>query len=115
MSEIKPALTVEEWEHREFAVGEAPSRDKQGHMLFGYISDTTGELFLGWNGVEMHAVKNAAPLAALALYDQPFGFTREDVEELRRVTKATEWSDGGSWDFSDLADRIEALLPPEKP
>lgn len=44
-----------------------------------------------------------AALAGLALLDQPFGFTRADVEALRRADPVT---------FADLAARIEALLPP---
>lgn len=57
---------------------------------------------------------------ALALYGQPFGFTREDVKVIRA---AIPWIHQ-RWDESvrpemellaSLADRIEALLPPEEP
>ena len=56
-----------------------------------------------WSVLIREPVRHA--LAALSLYKQPFGFTREDVEHLR----------GGfhAHDFTSLADRIEALLPPE--
>lgn len=40
-------------------------------------------------------------IAAYALHGQPFGFTWADVDELRSEAR-----------FDSLADRIEALLPP---
>jgi hypothetical protein len=104
VSEIKPALTSEEWEHFEFATGERP-----GDTLFGYINPDTRALHLGWNGDGMKPVKNSAPLAALALYGQPFGFTREDVRELRAMSVNGFTYFG----LNSIADRIEALLPPE--
>ena len=57
-------------------------------------------------------------LAALALDEQPFGFTREDVEILRACMVGFDGS--YPWDadmidrFRSLADRIAALLPPEE-
>jgi len=59
-------------------------------------------------------------LAALCLHGQLFGFTWEDVRRLRGVfwamsqwgkNHAIEWA-GDEWGES-VADRIEALLPPE--
>lgn len=51
-------------------------------------------------------------LAAIALYGQKFGFTREDVTYLRWA-----FDDAGRHDLSEGLDsirrRIEALLPPE--
>jgi hypothetical protein len=111
VSEIKPALTSEEWEHFEFATGERP-----GDTLFGYINPDTRALHLGWNGDGMKPVKNSAPLAALALYGQPFGFTREDVTKLRAVLESLIGYPSHEWDtIESVADRIEALLPPEPP
>lgn len=56
--------------------------------------------------------------AALALHNQPFGFTREDVNWLRTITEYTEYSTHMDEEqikrTEFLADRIEALLPPEK-
>ncbi len=52
-------------------------------------------------------------LAARCLFEQPLGFTREDVEDLRKISRQSEeawWLD----DLSSLADRIENLLPPEE-
>lgn len=57
-------------------------------------------------------------VAALALYDQPFGFSRNDVTLLRYVAdligamhldRHEEWT---QQDIRDLADRIDVLLPP---
>lgn len=51
--------------------------------------------------------------AAYNLFGQPFGFTREDVEMVRNEAgnNSTGSADGAAW--NSLADRIEALLPPE--
>lgn len=53
-------------------------------------------------------------LAALALYGQPFGFTREDVQKLRKIHDDADLRLG--YDdrqfVSALARRIESLLPP---
>lgn len=108
---IPPALTAEEWELKEFSVG---GRD----VLFGFQS-SLGLLRLGWNGDALRPVENSHPLAALALYGQPFGFTREDVDLIRHVEEVND-SDMYSLSveklaqYSSLADRIEALLPPEQ-
>lgn len=61
-------------------------------------------------------------IAAANLHGQPFGFTREDVECLRELAKhynddADNYETTGPaavW-LSALADRIEALLPPDDP
>ncbi len=64
-------------------------------------------------------------LAAIALYGQPFGFTREDVKAIRDLLRmgctcgVIEALDYKDWDDAQnilptLADRIEALLPPEE-
>ena len=62
-------------------------------------------------------------VAALCLHGQPFGFTREDVELLHQAagdaeSEARPYPDGcaeARAPFDNLADRIEALLPPEAP
>lgn len=56
-------------------------------------------------------------LAALALQDQPFGFTREDVRVLRAIAEviAPDYPADPDADLSSIADRIAALLPPEEP
>jgi len=56
-------------------------------------------------------------LAALCLYGQPFGFTREDVVMLRcvEVVCRRESLVEPASSMASLADRIAALLPPETP
>jgi len=104
MSSIKPALTAEEWEQ--------------------IPQDTRAEGDRFWENAwgeqcERHET------AARALYGQPFGFTREDVEKLRGVAWVHDQvaaiapgsgvEDCGLRDWAiSLADRIEALLPPDK-
>lgn len=51
-----------------------------------------------------------APLAAFALAGQPFGFTAADAAVLRRAA-ATVANDTAAA-LHDLADRLEALVPP---
>lgn len=94
---MKPALTKEEW-----------AEALQNEALFG-----------------RRAPEQAQVVAALALRGQPFGLEREDVEllrwlhtfvrdhDLRKVTH--EWDKYGRdlKRIAALADRIEALLPPE--
>jgi len=59
-------------------------------------------------------------LAALALHGHPFGFTHEDVTTLRELAKDAKFRKIGngtmklSIALTGLADRIAALLPPEK-
>lgn len=86
---IKPALTAEGWARSELLID--PEDDP----------------------------KHRHQYAALALHGQPFGFTREDVENVRDTVSAI-WSSVPSdaaapWGraMESLADRIEALLPPE--
>jgi len=52
-------------------------------------------------------------VAAVNLYGQPFGFDRSDVRELRSTADDAN-TVGGAW-LESIADRIEALLPPEEP
>lgn len=95
MSEIKPALTPEQWERREASFFGINMRLEEDGVGFGVADCET--IF---DDEERHA------LAALCLHEQPFGFTRDDVDEL--------WSAiANGWDgLKSLADRIEALLPP---
>lgn len=105
---IKPALTAEGW--------------AQKYHYSADIDPATGNLRInhdeGWvtidgsasGKLERHAI------AALALYGQPFGFTREDVEVLRREAY-DEWYGASHPNPGDvmlsIAARIEALLPLE--
>ena len=101
MSEpIKPALTPEEWADPEHNVR------RDGFWLYepGQMCLVVGA---DKKGVSIEELRHA--VAALTLYGQPFGFTREHVTILR--TCALEFSEYG---LHDIADRIAALLPPEK-
>ena len=91
--EVKLALTAEEWK---FEIGKR------------YFEITLAN------------PKIAHKTAAMNLYEQPFGFTREDVKVLRDLADHNHML--GYDDrrrvmgnvFEDLASRIEALLPPEE-
>ncbi len=92
---MRPALTAEWWE-------DVHDEDMRPGLLY--------EVCYLWGAERPHAV------AAIALEGQPFGFTREDVKELRGVAEDYEHRGLTPCPFdtlNDLADRIEALLPPE--
>ena len=88
---MNPALTLEEWAD--------------------WINDGDLTPILEQYGEVSHQ------MAAVALHGQSFGFTREDVQFLRWCQKDARKKDGPliaeGFDFERIADRIEALLPPE--
>jgi len=114
MSEpIKLALTKEEWD-----VWHDAGQLRRDTLYVG----TKGRGMLGLQRVivqppspmdtECHAV------AALCLYQQPFGFTQEDAEILRQIAPfvvgaSIAQRDLRAWAHR-LADRIAALLPPSE-
>ena len=98
---ITPALTPEEW---------------RGILHGGQRIEVGGDLVVGLYEGEFYAATDSglagataedrrSAVAALALADQPFGFTWEDADLLREL--ATEYPL-----LSSIADRIAALLPP---
>lgn len=98
---IKPALTPEEW--KEF-VSQEP--------LFKWVdlaNPDVRKLVLRPRAATDQP--NFHGIAALALYGQPFGFTREMLSALRELsTLAPDHAE--LWELADAAtDRIEALLP----
>lgn len=95
MSEIKNALTPEEWV------------DALQRVRIDPAHDVDIDVAIGW--VRYHKSSQHA-LAALALYNQPFGFTQADVELLRDLEDAP---DDQRLAVEPLRKRIEALLPPE--
>lgn len=114
MSDIKPVLTAEEWEVR-LNGGFTSVKDPVG---IPYVEDGTVVVTYD-SGFAAQTVpeEERHALAALALYGQPFGFTREDVELLRGF-RSGYWETGTEdmarseeADYENLADRIEALLP----
>jgi hypothetical protein len=103
MSEIKPALTAGEW---------------AGVSLLRKRTYNNGPMI---NGIALMVLESEAPqlnrpqaMAALCLHEQPFGFTRWDVIALRAMQDRINFEalDRGIPSVKDLADRIEALLPP---
>lgn len=114
---MKPALTAEEWA----PVGMKCRIEPMGndHKRGWYVIDGVAI----FEYIEQHA------LAALALYNQPYGFTQEDVKALRagRTIQEDNSYSGNRYDedkwaaisgflerFDSLADRIEALLRPKE-
>lgn len=55
-------------------------------------------------------------LAALCLHGQPFGFQRHMVRRLRQSADVMDTALRSAWanELREIADRIEALLPPEE-
>lgn len=96
-----PAMTPDEW--KELATESVASFDE-----FDVVD---GELNMN---CEMWVpVKNRHRVAALALHEQPFGFTRADVEMLDDPWGGNA---GRAWTIEEwhaLRDRIAALLTPE--
>lgn len=109
-AEIQAALTPEEWARFAANMGRLDIEilknlfDGRPHITIAFRVRNGDEIFSFEHG-ERHA------LAALCLHGQPFGFTQEDVELLRRSAE-NELSGGTAERLSGLADRIAALLPP---
>lgn len=101
---MKPALTAEEWEN---AKGEGVQFGNASVILWRTGGTLSVEPVNEDAGMHLEPSQRHG-LAALALSGQPFGFTREDVEEIRAAGPI-----GGI--LYSIADRIEALLPPELP
>lgn len=94
--QIKPALSATEW-----------ASWRRGVMNSDLLEFSAEDI--GGNEYRRHAV------AALALYGQSYGFTQDDVQLLRGIAAGHELIMGRWPRAADLADRIQALLPPEKP
>lgn len=113
-----PALTPEEWER--WLASKHLRRDR---VMTPQEIERHGQRQTGvqygwpWSGFTITAEVTTAglnasfdhALAALALHQQSFGFTKEDVEWIRRQS----WGDDRMDELqASLANRIEALLPP---
>lgn len=127
---IAPALTAEEWARMLTPI------DKYGNRG-GCFRDTSVFFWFNNDGFDAHNItgydgetSNYPPearhaLASLALYGQPYGFTREDVSALHEdicVQQLSRQAMGREWPIEfvarmerlgSLLQRIEALLPPE--
>lgn len=100
---MKPALTKEEWEEggpEHWTL--TPDANDGFRFEYGEFQKFHSLCFPNRKGV-----------AALALFDTPFGFAREDVEMLRTMAFGVGGDGMDGAPLEELADRIEALLPPE--
>jgi hypothetical protein len=125
--DIPPALTPEQWEARDYrqAAGELDTWAKKAEQQSADDStEYVAKLGLNANGsvIVMSRAHDRvlvppparAALAAFALAEQPFGFTREDVLALRAAAETAEDA-GIARSLRSLATRLEALLPPTAP
>ena len=116
---LKAAMTKEEWVRKEAPGNGALLRgfdDNDGGVILEaytvYDKETpiVLELPIVWGeSAYRYPITNRHGAAALCLHEQPFGFTRKDVKTLRAADPA--FGDCGI--LHAIADRIEALLPPE--
>jgi hypothetical protein len=125
--DIPPALTPEQWEARDYrqAARELDTWAKKAEQQSADDStEYVAKLGLNANGsvIVMNRAHDQvlvppparAALAAFALAEQPFGFTREDVVALRAAAETAEDA-GVARSLRSLATRLEALLPPTAP
>ena len=125
--DIPHALTPEQWEARDYrqAARELDTWAKKAEQQSADDStEYVAKLGLNANGsvIVMSRAHDRvlvppparAALAAFALAEQPFGFTREDVVALRAAAETAEDA-GIATSLRSLAPRLEALLPPTAP
>jgi hypothetical protein len=121
-----PALTPEQWEARDYRQV-ARELDSWAKTQDGAAEDDATEYVakLGLSASGSVIVMNRAhdrvlvppparaPLAALALADQPFGFTAADVHAVMQAAGRAE-GEGAAAGLRDLGQRIQGLLPPAR-
>jgi hypothetical protein len=120
-----PALTLEQWEARDYrqaardldrwrqARADSASEDDATEYVAKLGLDPSGSVIVMNRAHDRALVPPPARavLAAFALAEQPFGFTHDDVAAVRRAAANTP--DGtAAGVLRNLADRLEALLPP---
>jgi len=119
-----PALTPEQWDALDYR---QPARDldawAKAHAEAQEEDATEYVAKLGLDRAGSVVVMNRAhdralippparaPLAALALAGQPFGFSRADVELVESAAARSDGPDAAAA-LRDLAQRIRNLLPP---
>ena len=111
---MNPALTPEEW--AEIRTGDLPRVVWAGGPTdIELLTDGHGE----YPNTYTITQSRRQAVAALCLHEQEFGFTRDMPQTLRTAAeKLRVLTDAPHWHWTDLnrmADRIEALLPPEEP
>ena len=121
---LSPALTPEQWDARDYRQSAreldawADAEDKAGQ---DDATEYVAKLGLSQSGavVVMNRAHDRvlippparAVLAALALMEQPFGFTAGDIEAIRQAADAMT-DEGARGALRGLADRIASLVPP---
>jgi hypothetical protein len=120
-----PALTPEQWEARDYRQ-QARELDSWAKARGGYAGADDATEYVAKLGLDENAsviVMNRAhdrvlvppparaALAAFALAEQPFGFTQDDVQAVRRAADGSQHEPTAAA-LRDLGKRIEALLPP---
>jgi hypothetical protein len=124
VDEARPALTPEEWEAKDYR---QPARELDGWAKAqpSAAGDDATEyvaklgLSPGGSVIVMNRAHDRvlippparAALAAFALIEQPFGFTRADVEAVGRAAERTG-DRAAETELRRLAGRLQALLPP---
>jgi hypothetical protein len=116
MSDIKPALTAEEWESVSYEYDGSTEvlGEGWGEREHGRANEAVNLLEGGLN----YRPGATHGVAAYLLHGQPFGFTREDVGWMRMMLEQFVRTEGVYAEMvmnvRSIADRIEALLPPER-
>lgn len=106
---IPPALAVDEWAALQMpANGTVPADDHCSARIDG----RNVRLMSDENERTTVPPSQRHGLAALCLYGQPFGFTRDDLDTLRGLEELT-FCEGYGPETRSLIARIAALLPPE--
>jgi hypothetical protein len=119
-----PALTPEQWEARDYrqsareldrwaeSAGRAGKDDATEYVAKLGLSDSDAVIAMNRAHDRVLIPTPARPaLAALALADQPCGFTSEDVRAVQDAAKRTS-DEATAGALRHLADRIQRLLPP---
>jgi hypothetical protein len=119
-----PALTPEQWEARDYrqVARELDSWAKtQDRAAEDDATEYVAKLGLSESGsvIVMNRAHDRvlvppparAPLAALALAEQPFGFTAADVQAVMQAAERAK-DEGAAAGLRDLGQRIQGLLPP---
>lgn len=121
---VSPALTPEQWEARDYRQSaseldrwarerpEAGDEDSTEYVAKLGLSDAGSVIVMNRSHDRALVPPPArAALAALALADQPFGFTPEDVRVVESAARqVADAAAAGA--LRDLGRRLRALLPP---
>lgn len=124
-NKVTPALTPEQWGARDVrqAARHLDSWAEQHADQAGADDSTEYVAKLGLSSSGSVILMNRAhdrvlvppparpALAALALAEQPFGFTFADVATVRRAAERSQ-DTGAATALLDLGDRLQALVPP---